>query len=152
MATIEGVGKVLAHLKRLARESAKKYSSSVTVGFTQHYALPVHEMTWWKHRVGQAKFLEQPFRQFKAELIKLIRRAVLNGATMDQALLIAGLRIQREAQLLTPVDTGALKASAFTTLTRDVEVVAARAYKNAERLRAKVLAKRERDKAKAAKN
>ncbi len=35
---------------------------------------------------------------------------------MSQGLLVAGLRLQREAMQLCPVDTGALRASAFTRL------------------------------------
>jgi hypothetical protein len=63
---------------------------------------------------GQAKFLEQPARELKREFQRLIRTACENGATLKKALLIAGLRLQRESQQLCPVDFGNLKASAFT--------------------------------------
>ena len=46
----------------------------------------------------------------------MIKDALAHGQTTAQALLQAGLRLQRESQLLVPVDTGALKASAFTRL------------------------------------
>lgn len=63
---------------------------------------------------AQAKFLEQPARELKREFQRLIRTACENGATLKKAILIAGLRLQRESQQLVPVDTGNLKASAFT--------------------------------------
>lgn len=148
MAMVTGVGKLLRQLKQLANESKKNYTASVTVGFTQGYALPVHEITTWKHKVGQAKYLTIPFNALREEIKSLIVRAIKNGATAEQALLIAGLRVQREAQLLTPVDTGALKASAFTSLTKDADRASEKAHRDAEKLRAKVLAKRERDKTK----
>lgn len=53
------------------------------------------------------------------ELGQIAQQAYYKGATMGQSLLIAGLRLQREAQLLTPVDTGALRNSAFTKLERN---------------------------------
>ncbi len=63
---------------------------------------------------GQAKFLEQPARELKREFSKIIVTACSRGAKLEQALLMAGLRLQRESQQLVPVDTGNLKASAFT--------------------------------------
>lgn len=63
---------------------------------------------------GQAKFLEQPARELKKEFSRIIVTACSRGAKLEQALLMAGLRLQRESQMLVPVDTGNLKASAFT--------------------------------------
>lgn len=63
---------------------------------------------------GQAKFLEQPFRELRDEMSRLLTVALGNGATLEQSLYIIGLRLQRESQLLVPVDSGNLKASAFT--------------------------------------
>lgn len=65
---------------------------------------------------GQAKFLEEPARTLSKELAEITMKAIGAGKTMGQALLLAGYRLQREAQLLCPVDTGNLKASAFTRL------------------------------------
>lgn len=69
---------------------------------------------WDPQGRAQAKFLEAPFRQLGPELKVMIRKAVAGGATLLQALYMAGLRLQRESQLLVPVDTGNLKGSAFT--------------------------------------
>lgn len=70
---------------------------------------------------GQAKFLEQPARTLSADgtLGALIVAAVRAGKTVAQGLLAAGLRLQREAQMLVPVVTGNLRASAFTRLERN---------------------------------
>jgi hypothetical protein len=94
----------------------KKYSNepTVVVGYTQNYAIFVHENMTAHHPVGQAKFLEQPARTMQDELKKIIRDAMKNGADLGKALLMAGLRLQRESQKLCPVETGALRASAFT--------------------------------------
>lgn len=126
MARVEGADKVVAALKKRGlkwlAESAnaapndKRVNPSVIVGYTQHYALWVHQNLEVHHPVGQAMYLIQPARQFEAELGRIAVKAVRNGATIAQALILAGLRLQRESQLLVPVDTGALKASAFTKL------------------------------------
>lgn len=63
---------------------------------------------------GQAKFLEQPARELTTEFDRIVFESMRNGATLLQALYLAGLRLQRESMLLVPVDTGNLKASAFT--------------------------------------
>jgi len=62
----------------------------------------------------KAKYLEQPARELKTELGRIAGKAMENGASMSDGLLLAGLRLQRESQELVPVDTGNLKNSAFT--------------------------------------
>lgn len=68
------------------------------------------------HTVGQAKFLEQPARAMSAQLSETVVGALRSGKTMAQALLLAGLKLQAASQRLCPVDTGNLRASAFTRL------------------------------------
>lgn len=126
MPKVEGFEKVVAALKtrglkwfadsQMAAPGDKRLNPSVVVGYTQSYALHVHEDMQVFHRVGQAQYLRQPARTLERDLATIAVRAVRNGATIAQALLIAGLRLQRESQLLVPVDTSALKASAFTKL------------------------------------
>lgn len=65
---------------------------------------------------GQAKFLEQPARTLTDVLSEIVAVAMKAKKTMSQALLLAGLRLQRESQKLVPIDTGNLRASAFTRL------------------------------------
>ena len=113
MAQVENVDKVIAVLKRKAEEAK---NVSVVVGYTQSYAVHVHENLEAFHEVGQAKYLEQPARTLKNVLAKIVVDAVKKGAGLAKALLMAGLRLQRESQKLCPVDTGALKNSAFTRL------------------------------------
>lgn len=69
---------------------------------------------WDPQGKAQAKFLEQPARELRKEFARIITTACSNGATIEQALLAAGLRLQRVSQQLVPVDTGNLRASAFT--------------------------------------
>lgn len=113
MPRIEGLSGLLADLKA-AEKKAGEANVSVIVGYTQSYAIYVHEDLEAQHPVGQAKFLEQPARELSTELGAQIGEGVAKGMTMEQSLLVAGLRLQRESQQLVPVDTGALKNSAFT--------------------------------------
>lgn len=130
MPRIEGLPSVLKALQKAAKKYGEEHVS-VVVGYTAKYAIYVHEnieMKWkglprrkpskgnyWDPAGrGQAKFLEQPARELKREFQRLIRTACENGATLKKAILIAGLRLQRESQQLVPVDFGNLKASAFT--------------------------------------
>jgi hypothetical protein len=142
---IKGLEKLIGQLRDKAAKASKDEQASVAVGYSTNYALFVHEMTIGKPNpprsdaqrkamfasirerekrghvswaVGQPKFLEQPFRELgnHGTLAKIISTALSEGKTMGQALLLAGLRVQRESQKLCPVDTGTLKNSAFTEL------------------------------------
>ncbi len=114
MAKMERLEALLEKLK--SRQGTVPQRMSVVVGYTQHYAIYVHENLEAHHEVGQAKFLEQPAREMAGQLHQMILRVMKKGGSFQQALLMAGLRIQRESQKLVPVDTGALKASAFTRI------------------------------------
>ena len=115
-----------AALKRKYNPDGKQ--KSVLVGYRANYAIYVHEIPpsvslakrmggkrTAQHKPGkQWKFLEQPAREMRGELARIIQRALKNGAKMQDALMLAGLRLQRESQKIVPVDTGNLKGSAFT--------------------------------------
>ncbi len=118
MAKVEGLSSLVAKLQALITKSKKEDDVSVSVGFTQNYALPVHENLQAKHPVGSAKFLEQPAREMSNDgtFSGIFTAAKKAGKTTAQALLLCGLRLQRESQLLCPIDTGALRASAFTKI------------------------------------
>lgn len=109
---------MVAQLRAKAAKSLKDDNVSVIVGYTQAYAVYVHENLTARHPVGQAKYLEQPARQLSSDgtLGRIVRQAKQNGQTMAQGLLLAGLRLQRDSQALVPIDTGALRASAFTRI------------------------------------
>lgn len=132
MAKVEGLNKIVEALKNRAAAARKDDGASVVVGYTANYAIYVHEnleMSWqgqprrggrgfyWDPQ-GQARsqFLIHPFRTQADELRRIVVTALLKGATMAKSLLLAGLRLQRESQRLVPVDTGNLRASAFTRL------------------------------------
>jgi len=127
-----GINVLKKKLKDLAEEAKQSSVASVTVGYTQNYGLSVHENLQAHHPHGEAKFLEKPAREKIAIYAKIVSQAYRKGLTLEQALLLAGLRLQRESQLIVPVDTTALKASAFTSLTREVEAAAQEAYARSE--------------------
>lgn len=118
MAAILGLEKLVAKLREKAAKSLSESGGSVVVGYTQAYAIHVHENLEAIHPVGQAKYLEEPARQMSGDgtFSGIVFGAVNKGKTLMQGLLMAGLRLQRDSQKLVPVDTGALKGSAFTRL------------------------------------
>ena len=139
MPKIEGIKELKATLKQLRKGSSRRDNGSVVVGYTAGYALFVHENVemklkgqerkgedaegkyWDPQGRGQAKFLEQPVRTLTSELRKIVEKATPRIGLI-KSLLLAALRIQRESQKLVPVDTGNLKASAFTVIDKGGEV------------------------------
>ncbi len=115
---VQGYPQVMAKLSALGRRSKRDDDRTVSVGYTASYATHVHEDLEAFHPVGQAKFLEQPARELRNDgtLGRIVTQARRQGQTTAQALVLAGLRIQRESQQLVPVDTGYLKSSAFTRI------------------------------------
>lgn len=118
MATIENLDRLMAKLRAMAAKAKADSQPEVVVGYTQSYALYVHEDMEAHHPVGQAKYLEQPARELSnsGELGRIVTQAKAQGRPLSTGLLLAGLRLQRESQQLVPVDTGALRASAFTKM------------------------------------
>ena len=64
------------------------------------------------------KFLEQPAREGRAEISRIVKEAVKKKVPMGKALLMAGMWLQRKSMELVPLATGILRASAFTSLER----------------------------------
>lgn len=134
MPKVEGLKDVQKALSKIIRAKIGLSDSqpSVIVGYTAKYALFVHENIemkgqglprrgpkakgnyWDPQGRAQAKFLEAPARQNRKVYAAIIVQAVKRGSTVLMALYLAGLRLQRDSMLLVPVDTGNLKASAFT--------------------------------------
>lgn len=131
----------LDKLRKYCKDHKAADKVIIVVGFSQDYALEVHERTDIKHRVGQAKYLEEAARVSEQDVRNLARQAPTEH--LADNLLKAGLLIQRMAQELTPVDTSALKSSAFTTTEQDLDRVAVEAREKAEALRLAVMSKRE---------
>lgn len=129
---IKGLTKVVEQLR--ARGTKLGSTQSAVVGYTAAYALYVHENVEMKWRGvprkgikgkgsywdppgrGQSKFLEQPARTEQQAIVEMVREDLADGKTWGQALSTAALYLQRCSMLLAPVDTGNLKASAFTRL------------------------------------
>lgn len=84
-----------------------------------HSALARSGLFWGPS--GQAKFLEGPARRFADRIGQIVRQGLQKEITLAQALLRGGLFLQRESQKVVPVDTGNLRASAFTRLESGVK-------------------------------
>lgn len=114
---ISGVG-ALRKIFADARRSAK--STSVDVGYTASYSLPVHEMVGanFKAPGTQAKFLEQPARELQPRLGDRLKFWLDIGNTLSQALMKIGLKLQRDSQKICPIATGHLRGSAFTKVSK----------------------------------
>lgn len=120
MAKVENVNKVTAVLQKRLDAALKDQKASVQVGYTAAYAVYVHENLEAYHAPGKtAKFLEGPARRFAGEMGKIVRTALQSGKTLLEALMESGLFLQRQSQLVVPVDTGALKNSAFTRVIQE---------------------------------
>jgi hypothetical protein len=96
-----------------------KYADEIAMTRAMKAAkIPKGSFTEWHDRGPnqQAKFLEQPARELSnsGELANDINQAVAAGAKLQDALLIGAVRIQRESQLIVPIDTGNLRGSSFT--------------------------------------
>jgi len=95
----------------------KKYKGkAAVVGYSQSYAVKVHDDLEAFHSNGQALYLSQPAKLLRKDIADVITSRLKAGATIEQALLAGGMYLQGESQLLVPVKTGALRASAFTRL------------------------------------
>lgn len=116
--SLKGAPQLIKKLKRMADriEGAKRIRGAVT--FTAPYALKVHEDLKVHHPRGKAKFLEEPINNGISDgsLNKVFMDAINSGKTAQQAVLMVCLYIQRQAQLIVPVDTGFLRASAQSSV------------------------------------
>lgn len=146
MAQVENIERLMAKLGRLAQAAENEKKVSVVVGYTQRYAVYVHEVQA-EHKEGkQWKYLEAPARRLAKTIGEDIRKVVQKTKSLKQGLLIGGLRLQRESQKIVPIDTSALKASAFTCLEEYLEQTASTAYAKSEAIRQGELAKRKKRK------
>ena len=115
MAEVKNISRLLRKLEELERAAKTKHTGTVAVGYAANYALHVHENLEAHHKPGkQAKYLEAPARTLSKELADIVMRAATRKVPLRKALLLAGLRLQRESQQLVPVDTGNLRGSAYT--------------------------------------
>lgn len=118
MAFITGHKAVMAKLNRIADGLTTEVE--VQVGYTQHYAIYVHENVNanFKKPGSQAKYLEAPARVMAPELGRVAAETYEATKDLGKSLKVAGLRLQRASQKIVPVEFGFLKNSAFTKKTK----------------------------------
>ena len=64
------------HNEVIAREKKSSKEPFATIGFTAFYALFVHEDLTARHKVGQAKFLEQALLENKPQILSILRGGI----------------------------------------------------------------------------
>lgn len=134
MAEVKNVDKLIYKLKSRHTKGNKK--PVAVVGFAMVYAIYVHENLNARHAEGTtAKFLTGPARIYRKEIAKLVRETYKKTGNLEAAILIGALFLQRMAQSITPIDTGALRSSAYTALQGNAESVAAEAAARGQRIR-----------------
>jgi len=133
---LSGLSRVLTALEGLKRRYYDAKPPEVVVGYTQRYAVYVHEVPA-AHKVGKMKYLTDPARRLNNDgsLKNLILEALKAGKKLNLAVLRAGMRVQRESQEEVPIDTSALRASAFTAYEHEVEGKARAAFDQSEAIR-----------------
>lgn len=111
---------------RFKAESDKALSETVSgeVVYNTYYAIYVHENLEAYHRVGQAKFLEEPAKLYRYEIARIIAEQKRNGRSWAQAVQLGMLYLLNLSRPLVPVDTGALRESGKIRITRPGEGVA----------------------------
>jgi len=134
---LEGSRGLITQLSALEQKALIEANASVVVGFTQNYGIFVHENLDAKHAPGkQAKFLEAPARYLQADLGKIASSVTKQTGSILQGLLVAGLRLLREAQSIVPVDTSALRASGFVATEGNATAAAEKAYGISQQIKA----------------
>lgn len=84
------------------------------IAFTGYSASERKGVFWGPH--GRAGYLLDVAREMNHQLGAMVVTALQKKKTMAQALVTAGLALQRESQKNVPVEFGFLRASAFTAL------------------------------------
>ena len=135
----------LEKLRKYCRDNqSNKPQLVVAVCYPMDYAAEVHERTDQRHKVGQAKYLETAAKHSEQEVKQRLREASKQGPKhLAEEMLRCGLLIQRNSQQLCPVDTSALRSSAFTSVEEELDSKSTQKRSEAEALRLTKLAQRE---------
>lgn len=107
---VENVSRLMDKFRMLA---AKRKGARVVVGYAAPYAVFVHEDLEAHHTNGQAKFLEQPLREYRSVMQRSIRERLKAKEPLDTVLQEVGEIILSVSQPLVPVATGELRDSGF---------------------------------------
>lgn len=148
---IDGMQKFDGVMKQLIDKYASD-NEDVIVGYTQNYAVYVHEDMKARHKEGKtAKYLEKAVKIVQPLINGILLQVMNAGKSITQGMLLVGLRIQRESMMIVPIDTGALRASAFTARDSQAASAASTAQARSESLKNKAKDKRKAKSEKAAK-
>lgn len=132
---VSGIDRLRRKLKRKQRDlrsSAPK--ENVEVGYTQSYALAVHEVPA-NHDPGKRdKYLTGPLRDEEQNIRRVIAEETRQN-DLATGLLMGALYLQRKSQEVVPIDTGALKASSYTAVHDEAAEVAQKAFERSEAIR-----------------
>ncbi len=109
---VEGLGNVLKRIEEVIHRFGKG-DTQVAVGYSADYAVIIHEDITRHHPNGQAQYLIQPAREMKDELGDIVKKALKDGETVEEALLKAGNALLEASQQLVPYQTGFLHDSGF---------------------------------------
>lgn len=122
-----GVEELAAELTRLGNVSREDTRSVVKVGYSVHYALPVHEkveMLWaglprrsgigvyWGPS-GKAKFLEDPAQDNKEEIADRIAEVTRNTHSLTRGMYSGGVLLRQFSLEQVPVEYGLLRDSVY---------------------------------------
>lgn len=118
----------LQSLRNRFRQMEMKLRQSkkgVVIGYSQEYALKVHEDTHARHAPGkQAKFLEEPARTNQQEIADIIAQTYKKTKDLGLSLMAGALYLLNLSQKIVPIDTGALRASGYVAYEKDANQVA----------------------------
>lgn len=130
MANVTNINVIKALEAKIKEKLGNNARVEVITGYTAAYALAVHEKRgmvskgkqrangrgryWDPQGRARAGFLLDVAREKQKEIAKTAQKAIKGKHNLEQAVVEGGLLLQRESQLACPVDTGNLKASAFT--------------------------------------
>jgi hypothetical protein len=112
-AKVEGFNHLMDILDNRLKQSRGSPKPKLEIGYTADYAIYVHENLQARHPIGQAKFLEQPMREHKKEIMRIVRQALANRTPLKSAIALGGLYLLGQSKQLVPVDTGHLRQSGY---------------------------------------
>lgn len=108
---VTGMRAIMTKFDEMTLKHKKKLRA--TVGYKAKYAAKIHEDLEMFHSNGQAKYLEQPARQYRKEMAEITRKNLQNKESLETSMRRAAEFLLERSQELVPVDTGFLKNSGY---------------------------------------
>lgn len=106
---ITGEKILMNYLKQLGVEAKKP--AQAYVSYEAHYAIYVHENLDAFHPNGQAKFIEQPAREYRHQIASRMVAVYLSTRSLSRSLRAGATYLLNLSKELVPVDTGYLKST-----------------------------------------